>query len=133
MSTLDWVVLLVTISFIVIYGTWKTRKCNNLENYLLAGKKMRWWAICLSIMGTQASAITFLSVPGQSFHDGMRFIQFYFGLPLAMIIISITAVPLYSRLKVYTAYEYLESRFDLKTRTLASTLFLLQRDRKSVV
>lgn len=127
MSTLDWVVLLVTISFIVIYGTWKTRKSNNLENYLLAGKKMRWWAICLSIMGTQASAITFLSVPGQSFQDGMRFIQFYFGLPLAMIIISITAVPLYSKLKVYTAYEYLESRFDLKTRTLASTLFLLQR------
>ena len=127
MNPIDWAVLLGTIAFIVIYGTWKTRKSKNLESYLLADKQMRWWAVGLSIMGTQASAITFLSVPGQAYQDGMRFVQFYFGLPLAMIIISITAVPLYSRLKVYTAYEYLETRFDLKTRTLASFLFLLQR------
>ncbi|TAH24803.1 MAG: sodium:solute symporter [Cytophagales bacterium] len=127
MSSIDWVVLLVTLSFIVVYGTLKTRKSKNLDSYLLADKKMKWWAICLSIMGTQASAITFLSVPGQAYEDGMRFLQFYFGLPLAMIVISITVVPIYARLKVYTAYEYLEHRFDLKTRTLASVLFLIQR------
>ncbi len=127
MSAIDWWVLLGTITFIVVYGTWKTRKSKNLEGYLLADNKMRWWAVGLSIMGTQASAITFLSLPGQAYQDGMRFVQFYFGLPLAMIIISITAVPIYSRLKVYTAYEYLETRFDLKTRTLASFFFLLQR------
>jgi SSS family solute:Na+ symporter len=127
MSLLDWLVLVATLTFIVAYGTWKTRGAKNIEGFLLGDKQMKWWTICLSIMGTQASAITFLSTPGQAFEDGMRFIQFYLGLPLAMVIISITFVPLYSRLKVFTAYEYLESRFDLKTRVLASLLFLVQR------
>jgi len=127
MSIIDWIVLSGTIAFIVIYGIWKTRGSKDIEGYLLGDKSMKWWTICLSIMATQASAITFLSTPGQAFEDGMRFIQFYFGLPVAMVIISITAVPLYAKLKVYTAYEYLESRFDLKTRSLAAGLFLVQR------
>ncbi|MDQ3535881.1 MAG: sodium:solute symporter, partial [Bacteroidota bacterium] len=127
MSTLDWVVLLGTLLFIVIYGVWKTRGTNNIEGYLLGNKNMKWWTIGLSIMATQASAITFLSTPGQAYEDGMRFVQFYFGLPIAMVIISITIIPIYYRLKVYTAYEYLESRFDLKTRSLAAFLFLIQR------
>lgn len=127
MSILDWVVLAGTLGFIVSYGVWQTRGSKNIEGYLLGDKSMRWWTICLSIMATQASAITFLSTPGQAFADGMRFIQFYFGLPIAMVIIAITAVPIYAKLKVYTAYEYLETRFDLKTRSLAAILFLIQR------
>lgn len=127
MSIIDWIVLSGTLAFIVIYGIWKTRGSKDIEGYLLGDKSMKWWTICLSIMATQASAITFLSTPGQAFEDGMRFIQFYFGLPIAMVIISITAVPIYAKLKVYTAYEYLESRFDLKTRSLAAFLFLVQR------
>jgi solute:Na+ symporter, SSS family len=127
MSVLDWIVLAGTLIFIVAYGVWKTRGSENIEGFLLGDKSMKWWSIGLSIMATQASAITFLSTPGQAYEDGMRFIQFYFGLPVAMVIISITAVPLYAKLKVYTAYEYLESRFDLKTRTLAAFLFLIQR------
>lgn len=127
MSSIDWLVLTGTLAFIVIYGIYKTTGSKNIEDFLLADKSMKWWTIGLSIMATQASAITFLSTPGQAFEDGMRFIQFYFGLPIAMVIISITAVPLYARLKVYTAYEYLESRFDLKTRSLAAFLFLIQR------
>lgn len=127
MSTLDWLVLFGTLGFIVIYGVWKTRGAQNIEGYLLGDKSMKWWTIGLSVMATQASAITFLSTPGQAFESGMGFIQFYFGLPIAMVILCITVIPIYYRLKVYTAYEYLESRFDLKTRTLAAALFMVQR------
>lgn len=127
MHLLDWLVLFGTIFFIVAYGSWKTRGAQNMEGYLKGDNSMKWWMIGISIMATQASAVTFLSTPGQAIEDGMRFIQFYFGLPLAMIIISVTMVPIYYRLKVYTAYEYLESRFDLKTRTLAAILFLILR------
>ncbi len=126
MSTLDWVVLFLTLVSIAVYGMYKTRGKQSLETYL-KGNKDNWWTIGLSIMATQASAITFLSTPGQAYEDGMRFIQFYFGLPLAMIIISVAFVPIYYKLKVYTAYEYLENRFDLKTRTLTSLLFIVQR------
>jgi solute:Na+ symporter, SSS family len=127
MNYLDWAVLFGTISFIVLYGTWRTRKTATMEGYLRGDNKMKWWMIGISVMATQASAITFLSTPGQATEDGMRFIQFYFGLPLAMVIISVTMVPIYYRLKVFTAYEYLESRFDPKTRTLAAFLFLMLR------
>jgi solute:Na+ symporter, SSS family len=127
MNYLDWVVLFVTITFIVLYGTWKTRKTQTAEGYLRADNSQRWWMMGISVMATQASAITFLSTPGQAVEDGMRFIQFYFGLPLAMVIISVTIIPIYYKLKVFTAYEYLESRFDLKTRILAATLFLILR------
>ncbi|MBS1682854.1 MAG: sodium:solute symporter [Bacteroidetes bacterium] len=127
MNALDWLVLGGTLAFIVLYGTWKTRGAKNVESFLKGDQQQKWWMIGVSIMATQASAITFLSTPGQAAQDGMRFIQFYFGLPLAMVIISVTMLPIYYRLKVYTAYEYLESRFDLKTRTLAAILFLLLR------
>jgi solute:Na+ symporter, SSS family len=127
MNALDWVVLGVTIAFIVLYGTWRTRKTSTMEGFLKGDNTMKWWMIGVSIMATQASAVTFLSTPGQAIEDGMRFLQFYFGLPIAMVIISVTMVPIYYRLKVYTAYEYLESRFDLKTRTLAAVLFLILR------
>ena len=127
MNVVDWIVLFGTIFSIVLYGVWKTRGSKNIEGYLKGDNTMKWWMIGVSIMATQASAITFLSTPGQAIEDGMRFIQFYFGLPLAMIIISVTMVPIYYRLKVYTAYEYLETRFDLKTRTLAAILFLMLR------
>lgn len=113
--------------FIVAYGIWKSRGSQNIKGYLLSDKNSNWLTVGLSIMATQASAITFLSGPGQAYADGMRFVQFYFGLPLAMIILSITAVPLYHKLNVYTAYEFLEKRFDVKTRTLAAFLFLTQR------
>ncbi|MFN3996584.1 sodium:solute symporter [Algoriphagus sp.] len=126
MSTLDWIVLFVTLLSIASYGVYKTRGKKDLNSYL-RGKNSNWWAIGLSIMATQASAITFLSTPGQAYEDGMRFIQFYFGLPLAMIIISVSFIPIYYKLKVYTAYEYLENRFDLKTRTLTALLFIIQR------
>lgn len=126
MSTLDWVVLFLTLVSIAVYGVYKTRGKQSLETYL-KGNKDNWWTIGLSIMATQASAITFLSTPGQAYEDGMRFIQFYFGLPLAMIIISVVFVPIFYKLKVYTAYEYLENRFDLKTRTLTALLFIVQR------
>lgn len=127
MNLLDWIILFGTLIAIVLYGTWKTRGAKNIESYLKGDNTMKWWMIGVSIMATQASAITFLSTPGQAMEDGMRFIQFYFGLPLAMVIISFTMVPIYYKLKVYTAYEYLESRFDLKTRTLAAGLFLILR------
>ena len=113
--------------FIVFYGAWKTRKTKDVDDYLRTGRSSSWWVVALSIMATQASAITFLSTPGQAYVDGMRFVQFYLGLPIAMIILSITAVPIYSKLNVYTAYEYLEKRFDLKNRVLGSVLFLSQR------
>lgn len=127
MSPLDWVVLLSTLVFITVYGIYKSRGNKNIEGYLLGDKSMPWFAIGLSIMATQASAITFLSAPGQAFTDGMRFLQFYFGLPLAMIVLSVTAVPLFHKMKIFTAYEYLENRFDYKTRALGALLFLIQR------
>ncbi len=127
MSVLDWIVLVVTLALIIIYGIYKSRTTRDLDGYLLSNRSLPWYVILLSIMGTQASAITFISAPGQAYTDGMRFVQYYFGLPLAAIVISISFIPAFSRLKVYTAYEYLESRFDLKTRAVTSFLFLLQR------
>ncbi len=127
MGALDWAILSGTLLFIVSYGVWKTRGSKNVNDYVRGGNEAKWWTIGLSVMATQASAITFLSTPGQAFHDGMGFVQFYFGLPLAMIIICMVFIPLYHRMKVYTAYEFLEGRFDLKTRSLTAILFLMQR------
>lgn len=127
MSTLDWIVLFGTLTLIAGYGIYKTYGPKSFDSYLRGRNSSNWWTIGLSIMATQASAITFLSTPGQAYQDGMRFIQFYFGLPIAMIIISVVFIPMYYKLKVYTAYEYLEDRFDLKTRTLAAILFIIQR------
>ena len=128
MQKIDWIVLVITLLFIVIYGVWKTKgSTKNVEDYILGNNETPWWTIGLSVMATQASAITFLSTPGQAYHDGMGFVQFYFGLPIAMVVICITFIPIYHKLKVFTAYEYLEQRFDLKTRSLAAILFLVQR------
>ncbi len=127
MGTLDWIILSGTLLFIVVYGVWKTRGSKNVQDYVRGGNDAKWWTIGLSVMATQASAITFLSTPGQAFHDGMGFVQFYFGLPLAMIVICLVFIPIYHRLNVYTAYEFLENRFDLKTRSLTAVLFLIQR------
>lgn len=127
MSILDWVVLTGTLLFIVAYGIYRTRGKQNMDDYLKGGYSFKWWTVGLSVMATQASAITFLSVPGEAFESGLGFVQFYLGLPLAMVVLSITFIPIYYRLKVYTAYEFLENRFDLKTRILAASLFLLQR------
>ncbi|GAA4269492.1 sodium:solute symporter [Hyunsoonleella aestuarii] len=124
---IDWIVLLVTLLTIVGYGTWKTRGSKSVQDYVKGGNTTKWWTIGLSVMATQASAITFLSTTGQAFSDGMGFVQFYFGLPIAMVIICLVFIPLYHRLKVYTAYEFLENRFDLKTRSLTAILFLIQR------
>jgi Na+/proline symporter len=127
MSNVDWIIMCGFIGFVVLYGTWKSRNVSDVDTYIRAGRTSRWWLVALSIMATQASAITFLSTPGQAYVDGMRFLQFYLGLPIAMIILSITAVPLYNKLNVFTAYEFLEKRFDLKNRMLGSALFLTQR------
>lgn len=127
LNWVDWTVLAITLIAIVAYGTLQTRGSKNVKDYLRGGNTSKWWTIGLSVMATQASAITFLSTPGQAFNDGMGFVQFYFGLPIAMIVICLVFIPLYHRLKVYTAYEFLENRFDLKTRTLAAILFLIQR------
>ena len=127
MSQLDWIVLVVTLLAIVTYGLYKSRTTHNLDGYFLSNRSLPWGLVLLSIMGTQASAITFLSAPGQAYTDGMRFVQYYFGIPLAMVVICIFFVPIFRGLKVYTAYEFLEKRFDGKTRTLTSFLFLLQR------
>jgi SSS family transporter len=127
MRPLDWIVLLTTLLSIVAYGLYRSRGSNTVDRYLLAGKTMPWYAMALSIMATQASAITFISTTGQAYVDGMRFVQFYFGLPIAMVVICATVVPVFHRAKVYTAYEYLEQRFDSKTRALASVVFLFQR------
>lgn len=127
MRPLDWAVMVATLLAVVVYGLWKSRDANTTDKYLRAGRTMPWYAMALSIMATQASAITFISTTGQGYADGMRFVQFYFGLPLAMIVVSMTAVPIFHRANVYTAYEYLEKRFDAKTRTLVSILFLIQR------
>ena len=123
----DWIILSVTLVFIVAYGTYVTRKNSNVTDYIKGGSDSKWWTIGLSVMATQASAITFLSTPGQAFHSGMGFVQFYFGLPIAMVVICAVFIPIYHKLKVYTAYEFLEGRFDLKTRSLAAILFLVQR------
>lgn len=127
MSWIDWAVLLTTLLSIILFGIWKSRGQKNIEGYLLGDQSLPWYHVMFSVMATQASAITFLSAPGQAYMDGMRFVQYYFGLPLAMIVISVTFLPLFHRLKVYTAYEYLEQRFDLKTRALTAFLFLVQR------
>mgnify|MGYP006190499243 FL=1 len=127
MEILDWIVLSTTLFFIVIYGALKTKGSANVKDYLLDNNETPWFTVGVSVMATQASAITFLSTPGQAYHDGMGFVQFYFGLPLAMIVIAYTFIPIYHRLKVYTAYEYLEQRFNVQTRTLAAILFLIQR------
>ncbi len=127
MAAIDWIVLVLTLAGIIGYGLYKSTHDKNLEGYFLGGRTLPWWIILLSIMGTQASAITFLSAPGQAYTDGMRFVQYYFGLPIAMVLISIFFVPIFHKLKVYTAYEYLQNRFDTKTRTLTSILFLASR------
>ncbi len=127
MSRADWIVLAFTLTGIIAYGLYKSRTTKDLDGYFLSNRSMPWWLVLLSIMGTQASAVTFLSAPGQAYTDGMRFVQYYFGLPIAMVLLCVTLVPIFHKLKVYTAYEYLENRFDLKTRTLTSSLFLLQR------
>jgi SSS family transporter len=127
MQTLDWLILIVSLAFIVIYGSWKAKGSQNVKEYILGNNEAKWYTIGISVMATQASAITFLSTPGQAFHDGMGFVQFYFGLPIAMVIICIFFIPIYHKLNVYTAYEFLEKRFDQKTRSLAAILFLIQR------
>ncbi|WP_217606073.1 sodium:solute symporter [Chitinophaga sp. GbtcB8] len=127
MSVLDWIVLSATLAVIILYGVWKSRGQKNIHSYFLGNQSMPWYIVLLSIIGTQASAITFISAPGQAYTDGMRFVQYYFGLPLAMVVLCITFVPIFHKLKVFTAYEFLEQRFDLKTRTLTSILFLVQR------
>jgi SSS family solute:Na+ symporter len=127
MQLFDWIVLIGTLLFIVIYGSWKTKGSKNVEDFILGGNETPWYTVGLSVMATQASAITFLSTPGQAYHDGMGFVQFYFGLPIAMVVICLTFIPIYHKFKVYTAYEYLEQRFDVKTRSLAAILFLFQR------
>ena len=127
MRPLDWAVLIASLAFVVLYGLWRGRGSDTTSKYLLAGKTMPWYAMALSIMATQASAITFISTTGQAYVDGMRFVQFYFGLPLGMVLLSLTAVPIFHRANVYTAYEYLEQRFDSKTRVLVSMLFLVGR------
>src|ERR1044071_7720888 len=127
MTSLDWIVLILTLAATIAYGLYKSRTSHSLDGYFLSNRSMSWGLILLSIMGTQASAITFISAPGQAYTDGMRFVQYYFGLPLAAVVVCIFFVPIFSRLKVYTAYEYLETRFDVKTRTLTSFLFLLNR------
>lgn len=127
MHPYDWIVLAATLLFIVLYGAWKTKGSKNVQDYIRGGNKAKWYTVGLSVMATQASAITFLSTPGQAFHSGMGFVQFYFGLPIAMVIICLVFIPIYHRLKVYTAYEFLENRFDIKTRSLTAILFLIQR------
>ncbi len=127
MEQLDWIILISTLLFIVSYGAYKTKGSKNVTDYIKGGSEAKWWTIGLSVMATQASAITFLSTPGQAFHSGMGFVQFYFGLPIAMVVICLVFIPIYHRLKVFTAYEFLEKRFDLKTRSLAAILFLVQR------
>src|SRR6476660_5883391 len=127
MTKLDWIIIILVLTGIVVYGLYKSRTTRNLDGYFLSNRSMPWYLVLLSIMGTQASAITFLSGPGQAFADGMRFVQYYFGLPLAMVVICITFVPAFNKLSVFTAYEFLEKRFDTKTRVFTSFLFLLQR------
>ena len=127
MQLIDWIILGATLAFIILYGVWKNNSHKNIKEYLKGDNQAGWWTIGLSVMATQASAITFLSTPGQAYHDGMGFVQFYFGLPFAMVLICLLFIPVYHKLKVYTAYEFLENRFDLRVRTLTAILFLVQR------
>ena len=127
MSNIDWIILFLTLGGIIAYGVYKGRGQTGSDSYILADKSMPWYIVLLGIMATQASAITFLSAPGQAYTDGMRFVQYYFGLPIAMVVISITFIPIFQKLNVYTAYEFLEQRFDRKTRLLTSILFLISR------
>jgi solute:Na+ symporter, SSS family len=127
MHILDWIVLVCALALVVFYGLWKNRHQDTSENFLIGRRDLRWWTIGLSIMATQASAITFLSTPGQGYTDGMQFVQFYLGMPIAMIFLSVFILPVYYRLRVTTAYEYLEQRFDLRMRSLTAVLFLIQR------
>lgn len=127
MSVLDWLVLVVTLFLVVIYGVYKGKATKDINGYYRSGRQLPWYMVMLSIVGTQASAVTFLSGPGQSYTDGMRFLQYYFGLPLAMVVLCITFVPMFHKLNIYTAYEFLEKRFDRKTRTFIAFLFLLSR------
>ena len=127
MELIDWTILAFTLVFIIVYGIWKNNSHKNIKDYIRGGNQASWLTVGLSVMATQASAITFLSTPGQAFNDGMGFVQFYFGLPFAMVIICLFFLPVYHKLKVFTAYEFLENRFDLKTRTLTAVLFLIQR------
>lgn len=127
MSTTDWIVLFTTLLLIVAYGIYKSRNIKNINGYLLGDKSLSWYTVGFSVMATQASAITFLSAPGLGYSSGMSFVQFYFGLPLAMIVLCITFVPIFQKLNVYTAYEFLEQRFDVNTRALTAFLFLIQR------
>src|SRR5438132_8815484 len=120
MSVVDWIILATTIASIVLYGMWRSRGTKNISGYLLADRKLPWYHVGLSVMATQASAITFLSAPAQGYTDGLRFVQFYFGLPLAMVVICISFIPMFKKLNVYTAYEFLEKRFDNKTRLLTA-------------
>src|SRR6187402_3437843 len=127
MSSIDWSILIFTLCGIIVYGIYKSRTTKNLDGYFLNNRTLPWYMVLLSIMGTQASAVTFLTAPGQAFSDGMRFVQYYFGLPIAMVVVCVLFVPVFRKLKIYTAYEYLEQRFDLKTRLLTSFLFMLGR------
>ena len=127
MGNIDWIILGFTLTFIILYGIRKNNSHKNIQDYIKGGNKASWFTVGLSVMATQASAITFLSTPGQAFNDGMGFVQFYFGLPFAMVIICLFFLPVYHKLKVFTAYEFLEKRFDLKTRILTAILFLIQR------
>ena len=127
MNNIDWFVLIFTLLVIVVYGTIKTKGAKTAREYIKAGNDAKWWTIGLSVMATQASAITFLSTPGQAFNDGLGFVQFYFGLPIAVVVVCLIFIPIYHKLKVYTAYEFLEKWFDLKTRSLTAILFLIQR------
>src|SRR6478735_6092378 len=126
-TQLDWIILAVTLVGTIVYGVYRSKTSRNLEGFFLSDRQMPWWLVMLSIMGTQASAVTFLTAPGQAYTDGMRFVQYYFGLPLAMVVLCITFVPVFHKLKLFTAYEFLEKRFDGKTRAFTSLLFLLQR------
>ena len=130
MHLLDWIVLASALSFVVLWSIRKSRlasKGATMHDFVLSGREAKWYTVAISVMATQASAITFISLPGQAYVDGMRFVQSYLGLPLAMVLLCVVAIPMYHRLNVLTAYEFLEKRFDLKTRTLAASLFLLQR------
>ena len=123
MAIIDWIVLLATLLFIVLYGSYKTKGSKNIHDFIKGSNEAKWYTVGLSVMATQASAITFLSTPGQAFHSGMGFVQFYFGLPIAIVIICMVFIPIYHRLNVYTAYEYLENRFNTRTRLLTASLF----------
>src|SRR6188508_2210421 len=127
MHAIDWVVVIVYLVWIVWDGISRSKGTDKVEGYFLANRSLPWWAVGLSVMATQMSAVTLVGTTGQAYATGLRFVQFYFGLPIAMIILSLTVVPFFTRARVYTAYEYLERRFDVRVRTLTSFLFLMSR------